>query len=111
MRINSISNYYAVPRAINFKGNTDENQGLTPALREIFADSKVPAYKKKKVVTPKRTEELMILEGEDNDAYMSLMTGFQMKTTAVYDANGNPVPIVPKHVVLIERTSKKAKKK
>ena len=70
-----------------------------------------PAYKKKKVVTPKRAEELMILEGEDNDAYMSLMTGFQMKTTAVYDANGNPVPIVPKHVVLIERTSKKAKKK
>ena len=70
-----------------------------------------PAYKNKKVVTPKRAEELCILEGEDNDAYMSLMTGFQMKTTAAYDANGNPVPIVPKHAVLIERTPKKPKKK
>lgn len=66
-----------------------------------------PNSKRLKVVTPKRAEELMILEGEDNDAYMSLMTGFQMKTTAIYDANGNPVPIVPKHAVLIERTSKK----
>ncbi len=63
--------------------------------------------KRLKVVTTKRAEELMILEGEDNDAYMSMMTGFQMKTTAIYDANGNPVPIVPKHAVLIERTSKK----
>ena len=63
--------------------------------------------KRLKVVTPKRAEELMILEGEDNDAYMSMMTGFQMKTTAIYDANGNPVPIVPKHAVLLERTSKK----
>ena len=66
-----------------------------------------PNSKRLKVVTPKRAEELMILEGEDNDAYMSLMTGFQMKTTAIYDANGNPVPIVPKHAVLLERTSKK----
>ena len=66
-----------------------------------------PNSKRLKVVTPKRAEELMILEGEDNDAYMSMMTGFQMKTTAIYDANGNPVPIVPKHAVLLERTSKK----
>lgn len=66
-----------------------------------------PNSKRVKVVTPKRAEELMILEGEDNDAYMSLMTGFQMKTTAVYDANGNPVPIVPKHAVILERTAKK----
>lgn len=66
-----------------------------------------PDSKRLKVVTPKRAEELMILEGEDNDAYMSLMTGFQIKTTAIYDANGNPVPIVPKHAVLLERTPKK----
>lgn len=66
-----------------------------------------PNSKRIKVVTPNRAEELMILEGEDNDAYMSLMIGFQMKTTAIYDANGNPIPIVPKHAVLLERTPKK----
>ena len=70
-----------------------------------------PDSKRLKIVTPKRAEELMILEGEDNDAYMSLMTGLQMKTTAIYDANGNPVPIVPKHAVLIERSPQKSKQR
>ena len=47
MRINSIQNYHIRPKTPTFKGNRDENQTLTPELREIFADKTVPRYQQK----------------------------------------------------------------
>ena len=70
----------------------------------------LPSYKKKKVVTPERAEELMTLEYADDEAYINIMTGYGGKIIQRYDTNRNPISFTPKKIVLHERFLKENKK-
>ena len=69
-----------------------------------------PTYKNKRVVTPERAEELLIMEADDNDNYAQLMFP-QAKIVSRYDANGRPYKWQPKSAVTYEVFPQNHKKK
>ncbi len=79
-----------------------------------------PTYKNKRVVTPERAEELLLMEAEDNDSYAQLMFP-QAKIVSRYDANGHaykwqtktavPYEIFPENHKKKNPQKKKSKKK
>ena len=69
-----------------------------------------PTYKNKRVVTPERAEELLIMEADDNDNYAQLMFP-QAKIVSRHDANGRPYKWQPKSAVTYEVFPQNHKKK
>jgi len=69
-----------------------------------------PTYKNKRVVTPERAEELLIMEADDNDNYAQLMFP-QVKIVSRHDANGRPYKWQPKSAVTYEVFPQNHKKK